>query len=112
MGIARQSLLREVAADPAARRGEGKQLLAAASVPSPVVKLIVPNNPEMMRAAEVIQAMAAEAGFDIRIEATEFATSLDRGARAISRPILSAGAVAPIPTATCTTLLPVRRRPH
>ena len=42
---------------------------------------MAPNNPEIMRAAEVIQAMAAEAGFDIRIEATEFATSLDRGAK-------------------------------
>ena len=60
---------------------KAKQLLAAASVPNPVVNLMVPNNPEMMRAAEVIQAMAAEAGFDIRIEATEFATSLDRAAK-------------------------------
>ena len=34
-----------------------------------------------MRAAEVIQAMAAEAGFDIKIEATEFATSLDLAAK-------------------------------
>ena len=42
---------------------------------------MVPNNPELMRAAEIIQAMAAEAGFDIKIEATEFATSLDRAAK-------------------------------
>jgi len=59
---------------------KARQLLAA-SVPNPVVKLTVQNNPEMMRAAEVIQAMTAEAGFDIRIEATEFATALDRAAR-------------------------------
>ena len=60
---------------------KAKQLLAAANAPHPVVKLMAPNNPEIMRAAEVIQAMAAEAGFDIRIEATEFATSLDLAAK-------------------------------
>jgi len=60
---------------------KAKQLLAAANAPRPAVNLMVLNSPEMMRAAEVIQAMAAEAGFDIRIEATEFATSLDRGAK-------------------------------
>ena len=60
---------------------KAKQLLAAANAPRPVVNMMAPNNPEIMRAAEVIQAMAAEAGFDIKIEATEFATSLDRGAK-------------------------------
>ena len=37
---------------------------------------MVPNNPESRQVAEVIQAMAAEAGFDMRIRVTEFATSL------------------------------------
>ena len=60
---------------------KAKELLAAANAPHPVVKLMVPNNPEPMRAAEVIQAMAGEAGFDIKIEATEFASSLDRAAK-------------------------------
>ena len=37
---------------------------------------MVPNNPESRQVAEVIQAMAAEAGFDMKIRVTEFATSL------------------------------------
>lgn len=37
---------------------------------------MVPNNPETRQTAEVIQAMAAEAGFDVKIRVVEFATSL------------------------------------
>jgi peptide/nickel transport system substrate-binding protein len=37
---------------------------------------MVPNNPESRQVAEVIQAMAKEAGFDMKIRVTEFATSL------------------------------------
>jgi peptide/nickel transport system substrate-binding protein len=37
---------------------------------------MVPNNPETRQVAEVIQAMAAEAGFDMKLRVTEFATSL------------------------------------
>ena len=37
---------------------------------------MVPNNPESRQVAEVIQAMAEEAGFDMKIRVTEFATSL------------------------------------
>jgi peptide/nickel transport system substrate-binding protein len=40
------------------------------------VDFMVPQNPETRQAAEVIQAMAAEAGFDMRIRVVEFATSL------------------------------------
>jgi peptide/nickel transport system substrate-binding protein len=40
------------------------------------VDFMVPNNPESRQAAEVIQAMAQEAGFDLKIRVTEFATSL------------------------------------
>jgi peptide/nickel transport system substrate-binding protein len=53
-----------------------KQLLAAANAPNPVVELMVPTVPEPLQAAQVIQAMAKEVGFDIRIRATEFASSL------------------------------------
>ena len=60
---------------------KARELLAAANAPHPVVRLMVPNNPETMRAAEIIQAMAGEAGFDIRIEVTEFATSLNRATK-------------------------------
>ncbi len=40
------------------------------------VELMVANNPDTEQAGEVIQSMAAEAGFDVHIRATEFATSL------------------------------------
>ncbi|HYM74129.1 MAG TPA: ABC transporter substrate-binding protein, partial [Stellaceae bacterium] len=56
---------------------KAKALLAEAKTPKLTVDLMVPNGTEMMRAAQVIQAMAGEAGFDIKIEATEFARSLD-----------------------------------
>src|SRR5207302_9759965 len=50
---------------------KAKQLLAAAGAPNPRVTLMTTTVPEMMRAAQVIQSMAAEAGFDITIQATE-----------------------------------------
>jgi peptide/nickel transport system substrate-binding protein len=56
---------------------KAKKLLADAGVAIPVaVDFMVPNNPESRQAAEVLQAMAAEAGFDLKIRVTEFATSL------------------------------------
>jgi peptide/nickel transport system substrate-binding protein len=56
---------------------KAKALLAEAGVKTPLpIDLMVPNNPETRQVAEVIQAMAAEAGFDIKIRVTEFATSL------------------------------------
>ena len=56
---------------------KAKQLLAEAKVPNPSFTMMVPTTPETLQAAQVIQAMAAEAGFDIKIQATEFASSLD-----------------------------------
>src|SRR5206468_10731162 len=53
------------------------QLLAEAKALKVSVTMTVPTNPETLQAAQVIQAMAAEAGFDIKIQATEFASSLD-----------------------------------
>ncbi|MFM9941683.1 MAG: ABC transporter substrate-binding protein [Hyphomicrobiaceae bacterium] len=54
-----------------------KKLFAEAGLKAPVtVDFMVPNNPESRQVAEVIQAMAAEAGFDMKIRVTEFATSL------------------------------------
>jgi peptide/nickel transport system substrate-binding protein len=38
---------------------------------------MVPNNPESRAVAEVMQSMAAEAGFELKIRVTEFATSLN-----------------------------------
>jgi peptide/nickel transport system substrate-binding protein len=37
---------------------------------------MAPTTPEQQQVAQVIQAMAKESGFDIRIQATEFASSL------------------------------------
>ena len=57
--------------------GKAKKLLDEAGLKAPVVvDFMVPNNPESRQAAEVIQSMAAESGFDMKIRVTEFATSL------------------------------------
>jgi peptide/nickel transport system substrate-binding protein len=56
---------------------KAKKLLGEAGVATPVaVDFMVPNNPESRQVAEVIQAMAKDAGFDMKIRVTEFATSL------------------------------------
>jgi peptide/nickel transport system substrate-binding protein len=53
-------------------------LLKEAGVTPPVVlDFMVPNNPESRAVAEVMQSMAGEAGFDLKIRVTEFATSLN-----------------------------------
>ncbi|HEY8068768.1 MAG TPA: ABC transporter substrate-binding protein [Burkholderiales bacterium] len=54
-----------------------KKLLAEAGVPNPRFTLMTPNDSGTQKLAQVVQAMAKEAGFDIRIQATEFATSLN-----------------------------------
>src|SRR5205085_5006003 len=53
---------------------KAKQLLAEAKAPNPSFTLSVPTNPEILQAAQVVQSMAAEVGFDIKIQATEFAS--------------------------------------
>lgn len=54
-----------------------RRLVAEAGVPTPVrVELTIPNTPESSRIGQVLQAMAAEAGFDIRLRPMEFASSL------------------------------------
>ena len=56
---------------------KAKKLMADAGLVTPVtVDFMVTNNPEARQVAEVLQAMAAEAGFDLKIRVTEFATSL------------------------------------
>ena len=68
---------------PITRRdvAKAKDLLAAAGVPNPVVAMMAPNTPEVLQVAQVVQAMAKESGFDIRIQATEFASSLQLSAK-------------------------------
>lgn len=59
-----------------------RQLLAEAGVRTPLpVEMTVPNNPDLRQVAEVIQAMVREAGFDLRINAMEFASSLQAATR-------------------------------
>ncbi|MBV8779467.1 MAG: ABC transporter substrate-binding protein [Alphaproteobacteria bacterium] len=62
---------------PARDTAKAKALLAHAGAAKVSVTMMVPTNPETQRAAQVVQSMAAEAGFDIKIQATEFAASLD-----------------------------------
>jgi peptide/nickel transport system substrate-binding protein len=54
-----------------------KQLLKEAGVPNPSVMLMTPTTSDGQRIAQVVQAMVKEAGFDAKIQSTEFATSLD-----------------------------------
>ncbi|MGH7153999.1 MAG: ABC transporter substrate-binding protein, partial [Acetobacteraceae bacterium] len=65
---------------PARDITKAKALLHQAGVTLPVtIKLTIPNNPDLQQAGQVIQAMAREAGFDIKIQAMEFASSLQAG---------------------------------
>jgi len=53
-----------------------KQLLREAGVPNPSFTLMTPTASDAQRMAQVIQAMAKDAGFDVKIQSTEFATAL------------------------------------
>jgi peptide/nickel transport system substrate-binding protein len=56
---------------------KAKALLNEAGVTLPVaVDFMVPKGAETEAVAQVVQSMAAEAGFDLKIRVTEFATSL------------------------------------
>jgi peptide/nickel transport system substrate-binding protein len=56
---------------------KAKALLKEAGVSAPVaVDFMVPKGAETEAVAQVVQAMAAETGFDMKIRVTEFATSL------------------------------------
>ncbi|HST44307.1 MAG TPA: ABC transporter substrate-binding protein [Luteimonas sp.] len=54
-----------------------KALLKEAGVPNPSFTLVTPTTSDAQRIALVVQAMAREAGFDVKIQSTEFATSLN-----------------------------------
>jgi len=60
---------------------KARALLAAASAPNPIITLTATNNPVVLQTAQVIQAMAKESGFDIRIQAAEFASALQLAAK-------------------------------
>ncbi|MEY9359451.1 peptide/nickel transport system substrate-binding protein [Bradyrhizobium yuanmingense] len=56
---------------------KAKALLKEAGVTGPVsVDFLVPKGAETEAVAQVVQSMASEAGFDMKIRVTEFATSL------------------------------------
>jgi peptide/nickel transport system substrate-binding protein len=57
-----------------------RKLVAASGFKPPIsVTMIVPNSPDLLQAAQVIQAMVQPAGFDLKIQAMEFASSLAAG---------------------------------
>lgn len=67
---------------PARDVARAQALLREAGVTTPVtVELVVPNNPDLRQVGEVIQAMAREAGFDLRLRAMEYASALQASIR-------------------------------
>src|SRR5205085_7047162 len=62
---------------PARNLARAKQLLQEAGVPNASFTLMTPTTADAQRVAQVVQAMVKEAGFDVKIQSTEFATSLD-----------------------------------
>jgi peptide/nickel transport system substrate-binding protein len=64
---------------PVPRRdvARARVLLKEAGTPSPSFTLLTPTTSEAQRLALVVQAMAREAGFDVKIQAAEFATSIN-----------------------------------
>jgi len=67
---------------PARDVAKAKELLKQAGVSLPVtLNLMVVNAPDQVQTGEVIQSMASEAGFDVKLLKTEFATSLSMSER-------------------------------
>jgi peptide/nickel transport system substrate-binding protein len=56
---------------------KAKALLQAAGVPNPSFTLMTPTQSDAQKLAQVVQSMAKDAGFDVKIQSTEFATSLN-----------------------------------
>ncbi len=54
-----------------------KALLREVGVSNPSVTMVAPTTSDAQKVAQVVQAMVKEAGFDLKLQATEFATSLD-----------------------------------
>ncbi|MFC0384994.1 ABC transporter substrate-binding protein [Muricoccus vinaceus] len=83
-----------------------KALLREAGVRTPFpVDLMVANSPEMRQVAEVMQSMLAEAGFELRIAATEFASALQAGARGDFQAYLSGWSGRPDPDGNVWTFI-------
>jgi peptide/nickel transport system substrate-binding protein len=56
---------------------KAKELLKQAGVSNPGFTLMTPTTSDAQKIAQVVQSMVKEAGFDVKIQSTEFATSLD-----------------------------------
>ena len=56
---------------------KAKALLQAAGVTNPSFTLMTPTTSDAQKIAQVVQSMVKEAGFDVKIQSTEFATSLN-----------------------------------
>ncbi len=56
---------------------KAKALLKAAGVTNPSFTLVTPTTSDAQRIALVVQAMTRDAGFDVKIQSAEFATSLN-----------------------------------
>src|SRR6516225_1434057 len=88
---------------------KAKALLKGAGVTTPFdVDFMVPKGAEPQSVAEVVQAMAAEIGINMKIRVTEFATSLKQ-AEAGTRPICWPGAAAASPMAIYTASTNAKR---
>ena len=62
---------------PARDVARARALLAEAGVKTPLtIELMLANSPDQRQSGEVIQSMAAEAGFDVKLRSTEFVTAL------------------------------------
>jgi peptide/nickel transport system substrate-binding protein len=89
---------------------KAKALLKEAGVTAPLtLDFMVPNGAETRAVAEVVQSMAAEAGFDLKIRVTEFATSLKQSEDGDYQLFLMAGAAA-APTAIRPSSRPATHR--
>jgi peptide/nickel transport system substrate-binding protein len=63
---------------PARNVERARQLLQQAGASNPAFTLMVTNDPQAIRIGEIVQSMAAEAGFRITLDPVEFAAALDR----------------------------------
>jgi peptide/nickel transport system substrate-binding protein len=54
-----------------------KALLQAVGVTNPAFTLMTPTTSDAQKIAQVVQSMVKEVGFDVKIQSTEFATSLN-----------------------------------
>ena len=68
-----------VKSEPVPKRNveRARQLLKEAGVPNPSFTLLTATTADAQRLAQVVQSMAKEAGFDVKIQLTEFSTTLN-----------------------------------